>query len=343
MKKKLFNALKILVPIIVGVYLLLYFYNALSKEQKESFFSAIESANYFWIFVSLVLSFLSHIFRAIRWKYLLEPMGYQTSFWHRYHATMAGYIINLTVPRAGEASRAGLLLKTDQVSFTKSFGTIVAERAIDVILLGIVFLLAIGIQFDDFIVLKNKLLGGGSAKSDSNLTLYLLIAGAIVLVGGILLFFFNKTIFNKVKALVFGLKDGFLSIFKSKNPFPFIVYSFLIWTLYVGFFIVSLYALPDIASKVPFGGMLLAFIGGTIGIIFIQGGIGAYPIIVGVIITFYVHPEIQTIEPHPKAYALGNIIWVAQTLLMIVLGLISLFYFSKNFKSTKHESSRKNQ
>lgn len=335
MKKKLFGILKVLIPIFVGVYLFFYFYDAMSVTQKASFFSTIKSANYFWILLSLILSFFSHVLRAIRWKYLLEPMGYKTPFWHRYHAIMAGYIVNLTIPRAGEASRAGLVLKTDDVPFTKSFGTIVAERAIDVIMLGIVFLLAITLRFDDFILLKNRLLSDSSSQNNggSNILLYLGLGFFVLIIGGILLFFLNKTVFNKVKSLVFNLKDGILSIFKSKNPFPFVFYSFMIWALYVGFFIASLYALPELAAKLPFGGMLLAFIGGTIGIVFIQGGIGAYPIIVGAIITFYAHPNIQTIEPHPQAYALGNIIWVAQTLLIIVLGLISLFYFSKNFKT----------
>jgi len=313
----------------------------MSLSQKESFFLKIKEANYFWILISLILSLFSHVLRAHRWKYLLEPIGYKTSFWHRYHAMMVGYIMNLTIARVGEASRAGMLYKTNKVPFAKSFGTIVAERAVDVLMLGIVFVVAILLRFNDFIVLKKQLIDDNFSKqsSASNFFSWILIALLILFAVGIVILVMNKKLRNKIKELILHLKDGVLSIFKSKNPLPFIFYSLCIWILYVGFFAISLYALPEIASKIPVGGMLLTFIGGTIGIIFIQGGIGAYPIIVGAILTFYAFPDSHSIEPDPAAYALGNIIWVSQTLLMIIMGLISLFYFSKNFKTKTNESS----
>lgn len=313
----------------------------MSLPQKESFFLKIKEANYFWIFISLILSFFSHALRAHRWKYLLEPMGYKTSFWHRYHAIMVGYIMNLTIARVGEASRAGMLFKTDKVPFAKSFGTIVAERAVDVLMLGIVFIFAILLRFNDFIILKKQLIDDNFSKQSSASTFFswIIIVMTLLFLIGVIILIRNKKLRNKIKELIIHLKDGVLSIFKSKNPLPFIFYSFCIWILYVGFFIISLYALPEIASKIPIGGMLLTFIGGTIGIIFIQGGIGAYPIIVGAILTFYAFPDSHSIEPNPAAYALGNIIWVSQTLLMIILGLISLFYFSKNYKAKSNETS----
>ncbi|MEO9257787.1 MAG: lysylphosphatidylglycerol synthase domain-containing protein, partial [Crocinitomicaceae bacterium] len=268
-------------------------------------------------------------------------MGYKTSFWHRYHSVMVGYIMNLTIARVGEASRAGMLYKTDKVPFAKSFGTIVAERAVDVLMLGIVFFFAILLRFNDFIVLKKQLIDDNFSKqsSASNFFSWILIALIVFFIVGIIVLIINKKLRNKIKELIIHLKDGVLSIFKSKNPFPFIFYSFCIWILYVVYFGISLYALPELASKIPIGGILLAFIGGTIGIIFIQGGIGAYPIIVGAILTFYAFPDSHSIEPDPAAFALGNIIWVSQTLLMIIMGLISLFYFSKNFKVKNNEPS----
>jgi uncharacterized protein (TIRG00374 family) len=337
LKKFIFNIFKIILPIGVGVYLLYFFYNAMSNEQKVGFFKSIRHANYFWIFLSVVMSFFSHVLRALRWKYLLEPIGYKSAFWHRYHALMVGYIVNMVFSRAGEASRAGMLYKTDQIPFVKSFGTIVAERAVDLFMLGLVFVFAISLRFNDFIFLKDQLLTSSSAdgKQGSSFIFWLIIIGLCLMVGVILMLVFNKKLFQKVKHLLIQLKDGVFSIFKAKNPLPFIVYTFLIWTLYVGFFAISLFAIPEIAYKMPFGGILLAFIGGTIGVIFIQGGIGAYPIIVGLIITYYVFPETQLSEPNPEAYAIANITWAAQTLLMLVLGLISLAYFSKNFNSSK--------
>src|SRR5699024_7124863 len=115
------------VPLGIGIYLLWWFYSAMDAATKDVFFKAIKEANYFWIVLSMALGFLSHLLRAYRWKYMLEPIGYHPKFWHRYHALMIGYLMNLLVPRAGEATRGALLYQTDKVPFSKSFGTIITE------------------------------------------------------------------------------------------------------------------------------------------------------------------------------------------------------------------------
>ena len=95
------NIFKTVVPLGLGVYLVWYFFASMSPESKQFFYEAIRRANYGWIFLSLMLSFLAFALRAYRWKYVLEPLGYQTKFWNRYHALMIGYLMNLTIPRAG--------------------------------------------------------------------------------------------------------------------------------------------------------------------------------------------------------------------------------------------------
>ena len=67
---------------------------------------------------------------------MIEPLGKLPSFWNCYHAVMAGYVINLTLPRAGEAARAALLAKYEDLPFEKTFGTILAERVVDMIILS---------------------------------------------------------------------------------------------------------------------------------------------------------------------------------------------------------------
>jgi len=148
MKNQLLKILKIIIPLFIGVYLMWYFWDAMSVKDKESFFRALNEANYFWFFLSLIFSFLSHLSRAVRWRYMLEPIGYKTKLMNRYNALMIGYIMNLLIPRAGEASRAGVLYQTENVPFTKSFGTIIAERVFDLVMLGIVVLLALFFSYD---------------------------------------------------------------------------------------------------------------------------------------------------------------------------------------------------
>jgi len=77
MKTKIISALKIILPLGFGVFFIWLFYDALCEDQKKDLFSAFGKANYWWVSLALVFSFLSHISRAVRWKYLLEPMGFQ--------------------------------------------------------------------------------------------------------------------------------------------------------------------------------------------------------------------------------------------------------------------------
>lgn len=101
MKKALIGTLKVVVPLGLGVWLIFYFYNALSEEHKAQLFDAFGRAELGWLVVSVALGVLSHMSRAWRWRYLLDPMGFTPGFWNCYHAVMSGYFMNLLLPRAG--------------------------------------------------------------------------------------------------------------------------------------------------------------------------------------------------------------------------------------------------
>lgn len=305
---------------------------------KEVFFQAIEEANYFWIILSVFLGFLSHVIRAYRWKYLLEPIGHTPKFWHRYHALMIGYIVNLLIPRAGEATRAAMLYQTDKIPFSKSFGTIIGERVFDLIMLGLTLISALILNFDDLMSLK-EILSSNTSEGESES--YFLEVFLSVVVGGMLLFailWWKISAFRKkFKQFVRDVLAGVLSIFKTRNPGSFILQTLLIWMLYITFFGICFYAF-DATSNFPMGGILIGYIAGTLGIMFTNGGIGAYPYLVGVVVTFYMGSSFENIEESEGiGKALGMIIWLSQTILMILLGLISLIFIPRNYKKEKHD------
>ncbi len=302
----------------------------MSQEDRDTTIYAIQNADYIWLLLSVAIGFVSHLSRAYRWKYTLEPMGYKPKFWHLYHGVMIGYIVNLTIPRSGEASRAGFLYNSDRVPFTKSFGTIIAERAVDLIMLGIITLITVGMQYSKMDEIQNLIMGYGSEnqKDDGGgIGSYILIAVAVIALIGIILILTNQKIRTKIMDLLSGVWEGIRSIFKSKNPGGFILHTFIIWICYLAMFIVAFKALPE-TTDMPVAGSLAAFIAGTVGLLFIPGGIGAYPALVAIITTFYLFPEhyadAEGSGPHPQAYAIGWLIWLAQTALIVGLGIISL-------------------
>jgi len=326
LKVNILKALKLILPLAIGGYLIYYMIGLIRAQDEAAFFAKVKEMNYWWIGGSLVIGFFSHLVRAHRWKYLLEPMGYQSSLSHRYHATMVGYVINMVVPRAGEASRAGVLLKTDGVPFIKSFGTIIAERAVDLILLACVGLITVSLSVDDFYALYNALLADNT-KEHSPFFIYIMIG--LVTIGLISLFFIwrNASLKKKLLGFIKDIKSGLFSILRSKNPSAFIFHSVFIWVLYVLFFGVCFMALEE-TQHVPVQGVLMAFVAGTIGVMLTNGGVGVYPLFVGTVISFYAFPE-QKGVPHSTALALATMIWLSQTVFLIVLGLISLFYVSR--------------
>ena len=331
MKKNIITLLKILIPLGVGIYLVWYYYEKMSLEQRDQAWNAMQDANYFWLGLSIILGFFSHMSRAYRWKYTLEPLGYKPKFWHLYHGVMIGYIINLTIPRSGEASRAGFLYSTDKIPFTKSFGTIIAERAVDLIMLGLITLITIAMQYSKFDEIKDLLFGikENNAQAESNEPNYILIVLGSILVLGLLVLIISPKIRKKVFEIINNVLDGVKSIFKSKNPGGFILHTFIIWSLYVLMFVVAFQSIPA-TSDMPIAGTLAAFISGTVGLIFIPGGIGVYPALVATITTFYLFPDYFNAadnldnSPHPQAVAIGWLIWIAQTALIVILGIVSL-------------------
>ena len=330
MKKTAGILLKTVLPLGLGVYLIWFFFQSMDPEVKAYFYKALREANYFWVFLSLLLSFFSLLSRAYRWKYLLEPMGYKTSFWNRYHAIMIGYIVNLTIPRAGEASRAGMLYRSDGVPFSKSFGTILAERVFDLIMLFFVALLASIVGAGDFWKIKGLIEANFSADPGSASKLQLIkwiVIGLILLAFGVV--FLVKKIRDKVFGFIRGLFAGVLSVFKTKHPFSFIGHTLFIWIMYVVYFAICFFALPE-TSEVPPTGMLLAFLAGSLGITLTNGGIGVFPLVVGLVIEYYLKDQYGS-QAQGIGYALGAIIWSSQTLLLIVLGLLSFVLLPKNY------------
>lgn len=341
MKKILLTTLKIVIPVLLGIYILWYFWTSFDENQKSEFIDVFSRANYFWVFLALVIGFLSHLSRAIRWKYALKPLGYQPSTYNSYNAIMIGYIANIIVPRMGEASRAGVLKATDDVPFDKAFGSIVAERVIDVICLGIAAGSALLFNLDkvdDLIGLKDVINQAkeGEQNDQTPWLLYVLFGLFVLgLIGFILIWLKAPSLKTKIISFLKGLKEGLVSIFKMKDRVPYLLHTLNIWVCYVGMFWVVFYALPFTAVLTS-QAIMAGFVAGTIGFVIVQGGIGTYPLMVGAVITFFRAPEVIAAgEIQGEDVGFGALVWASQTTLIVVLGLLSLVLVQQKKKKLK--------
>jgi uncharacterized protein (TIRG00374 family) len=315
LKGKIGAILKVVLPLGLGIGLIWYYVGTLSPQDKLDIAQSFKEANYGWILFSLVFAVLSHMSRAYRWKYTLNPLGYNPKFMNSFFAVMIAYLVNLAVPRLGELSRCGVMTKYEGIPFEKLLGTVIAERIADLIIL-LSFAVAITfIQLDIIGGLAQETLDALSAKFSPTVIIALLLAMVLGLIFIFILFFnksFQHPLLAKVREFVFGLFVGVRSIWTMKQKWAFLGHTFFIWGMYVLMFYLCFFSLPE-TSDVPFGGILTAFVLGGFTIVLTNGGIGAYPLAIqGVLLLYEVDKN--------TGGAFGWIVWTAQTLLLLVLG-----------------------
>lgn len=286
----------------MGGFLVWYSLTIVSPSELIQYF---KDANYWWIALGLVFGILSHLSRAYRWKFLLEPLGYKPKFLNSTLAVLVAYLMNIFLPRAGEVTRAAVMSNYEKIPFEKGFGTIVAERIADLIMMLIIISITLLIQFDFIWELLTK--DFNPVKSIISL---LLSIGFFV---GLFLYIKKgKSKFAlKIKKFFLGLKDGVLSIFNMKNKWAFIFHTVFIWGMYVAMFWATIPAVNGL--EVPVGGVLIGFIAGGLSIAATNGGVGLYPVAVASALALFGVDKIT-------GNAFGWIMWTAQTAMIIVFG-----------------------
>jgi hypothetical protein len=270
----------------------------------------------------LGLLLVSHWLRALRWRQLIEPMGYEPSKVNCFLGVMIGYFVNLGAPRLGEVVKCTILARYEKVPADKLVGTIVAERAFDVVCLAVVFGLTFLFQFNVIHSLtadKMAALFQGANGHISLLKILVAAAGLLVaffLVRWILSRWGHINIVKKVKAIFINIWHGLTSVRALKNKFLFFVYTVGIWCMYLlstwfGFFAISATRHLTITDALS----VLAM--GSVGMIVSPGGIGAYALLVQKTVTFYDVPAV------PYGLALGWLLWFGQFLSFILFGTVS--------------------
>ncbi len=340
MKKKILNILKYLAFLGLGVFLVWWSLHQIPPKEWKDFRAAFSTANYWLLVPVFFILTLSHALRALRWKMLILPMGYNPSFGNTFFAVMIGYLANLAVPRLGEVLKCTILAKYEHVPAEKLVGTIVAERAFDFACLVLVFLLAFALQFQfigDFgtHLLKRLFL---SKSGKFNITKIGVVLAIIVIVIIVLKILFRRfpefKLIKGTKNIVRGIWQGIVSVKDLKQKWAFIFSSLGIWGMYllgtwIGFSGTAGTAGLSLETAVS----ALAF--ASIGMIITPGGIGAY--------AFFLAKVLQQHGiPFPIGFANGTLQWFAQFLIIIFVGFISLGllpYYNKKTKKDEEAGS----
>jgi len=261
-----------------------------------------------------VIALASHWARAIRWKMLLEPVGYTIGSVNSFLSVMVGYLVNLAVPRGGEVSRCYNLYKLENTPPEISFGTVVAERVVDLLFLVLLIGVAFVAEWDKLTAFLVSL----GVSADGFAISPWIIAGGVVLIVVLILVIFLLRKNEKLKKLFDGFKEGLMAVFRVKSKSLFVFYSLAIWVLYFFMSYAVIKAFPE-TSTLGLSSVFTLFALGTIAMaVPLPGGAGSYHTIVplGLVMLYNL--------PKPDAIAFVFVFHAWQTLILIVTGVISL-------------------
>lgn len=309
-----------------------------------------KGTNPFWLVMILLAFMVSNISRALRWNQLIEPLGYKPKIFNTFFATMVGYMVNLALPRAGEIAKPATVTQYEKIPLEKLVGTIVVDRAFDVLMLLVVTGLTFLLQFTH---LYNFLFGEGQpsaeclhpiAENSSSFTIPWLLLLQIGIGIGVLVCIViavkwktlkETAIAKKIITLINSFIDGVKTVLQLKNPLLFFVHTMIIWIMYYLMLYFCFFAYAPTTGLSPLAA-LLAFTFGTFGMVIPSpGGMGTYQIAVTAALVIYGVAEAD-------AFAFSNIMFFTITLFGNVffglLAYIVLPIYNRGYEPTLPES-----
>ncbi|MCC6187323.1 MAG: flippase-like domain-containing protein [Chitinophagaceae bacterium] len=329
MKKKALTLLQYAIFFGLGFALIYWQYTHLSEQDIAELKVAIgQVSDRSWLFIPiLIIGFFSHFFRALRWRLMLEPLNLRPALFNITAAVFIGYLTNLLLPRMGEVAKCTVLAKYENEPADKIIGTIVAERAFDLICLMLIAALTFAVQADIMTEYLQTLIGGMEGK---NLPLKIGVAFiALAAFIGLLVIVYKKNKDGKVGHFIKGLAEGVGSIMAMKKRVQFIVYTILVWGCYLSLIYIGFLALPA-TEHLGIGAALSILVFGSLGMIVTPGGLGAYPQAIQLVLNMLYGVK------SAFGLAFGWISWLAQTLIMVIFGVIA-FIFLPIYNRPKNE------
>ena len=302
---------------------LMYF--AFKNQNLAEIVSKLKNIEYGWLVLSMGFGSIAIISRGIRWIYLIKALGYNSSIKNSVNSVAVGYLTNILIPRAGEISRCTSLQQVEKIPFNKLFGTIILERVIDFAILISLILVSFLYKYQEINSFFSEILGSSNESLLKNPILVFLITFSI------LLYLLKNQIkklkyYEKIKSLVSGVKEGFISLKNLDHKTQFIMHTILIWLMYLLMTYVCFFAIIETKNLKIFDGVYILVIGGLGMVAPSQGGIGSYHLAVKIGLVGI------GIAAQP-ALLFAFAVHTAQTLMTIIFGIISSLLLLSHNKS----------
>jgi glycosyltransferase 2 family protein len=323
MPKKLITAIQIILFVGLGVFVVWYITKDFTPEQKQELYGSFRQARYIYLLPVTATLLLAHYIRALRWRILIQTLHHSPSRANTFFAVLLGYMFNLFVPRLGEVLKCTLLSRYERVPPDKLVGTIVAERAFDLVSLLTVILITFLVEADIAGPFLSSMLASifqGKSGSFSWLRFVLILLGIVVVIILIIWLFKRyreRKFITAVRHIFANIYQGLMSFRHLRRQKAFLGYTVLMWVLYLLSIRIGFLAFTPVEHlHTPAALSTLTF--GSLGMIApTQNGLGPYQFAVQQTM------ELYGVGPVPSM-AFGWILWGAQTAILLVFGTISL-------------------
>ena len=330
MRKKLFTIFQYVILLGLGIFLAWWSLKDLNREEKDQIRTALSHARYWLIIPVFVILTFSFWIRALRWKLLIGSLGHRPRTDNTFFAVMVGYLTNLAIPRLGEILKCTLLARYEKIPAEKLVGTIILERVIDAISLLIIFAVTLAIQPGIYTDLINAFFHSPHDPQKKKIP-GIYIAGmliCIIIIIVLLWMLIKKKTFTDVIALFKRIGNsvwqGVSAVQHLKKRGLFLFHTLVLWACYFFSTYVGFFALQE-TQRYGMKETFAVLSAGSVGVIVTPGGIGAYALLIQKTM------ELYGLEPG-IALAFGWILWLVQTLIILIGGIFSFVaipYFNK--------------
>lgn len=336
----LFPAIKNVIKYLLFLGLTLgLLYLAFRGIPMDNLVEGLRKANYWWVAVSLAFALLALVSRAIRWNLLIESLDYKPTFRQSFYALCIGYLANFAAPRMGEVTRCGILNRTNRIPLDKLIGTVILERAFDLVVLIVLLLVLLLFRFDRFgAFFGEKVFSPVFGKVENIATSWIFwLSGALIILAIVILYlqrhrFYHIALVKKIAIALQGVWTGMKSVLRLQKRFQFILHTFILWGSYLVMTWVLVYTLPETSHLGIMEGLFVLVVG-SVGISApVQGGFGVFHLLVASgLVLFNI--------PYESGLVFATLAHESQSLFLIVLGAISLIIVLLTTKRAKKLST----
>lgn len=312
----------------LGIFFIWWSLKGLTLNDKKEISDALHKGNFIWVIPGLIVMTLSHWLRALRWRLMMEPLGYKPSRLNTFFAVMVGYLANQAVPRLGEVLRCSTLTRYEKIPLDKLLGTVILERIIDTLCLIIVFAFALALQPNLYQNILLTFFHKQETGDGDKLFVYVLAGSITIVLIVVILFFVGRKketgIVAVIKKTVLHVWQGMMAVKSLKKPWLFLLLSIAIWVLYVVSVYIGFLMLME-TQQYGIAEALTVLSAGTLAMAATPGGIGAYAFLVQKTMSIY---QLN----NGIGLALGWILWLMQVGVVLVVGgasVIGLIVYNK--------------